>query len=121
MSQFTKHRKKRIGKLKDVAHILLKSGNAYSFIIKNKDFIPTVVPDDFITLLDAMVQEGHKPEDLKVMTNKILNIFYEPIARYQRVDPDPNSFLGVLEHNNPEMELLLLKIRPIFKAFVLDF
>lgn len=120
MSEFTKTKAKRILNLKEVSNLILKTGNAKSFIDANKEFIPTVIPTDFIELFDEIIKEGYKMDDIKVLTNKVLNIFYESIRDYKRIEPEPDSFLGVLEQNNHEMELVLNKIRPVFKAFVKD-
>ena len=120
MSEFTNTKAKRILKLKEVSTLILKTGNAKPFIDANKDFIPSVIPTDFIELFDEIIKEGHKIEEVKVLTNKVLNVFYEPIRDYKRIEPKPDSFLGVLEQNNSEMEQVLNKIRPFFKAFVKD-
>ncbi len=118
MSEFTNTKQQRIEKLLEVSKLILETGNAHSFITENKDFISTVIPSDFITLFDEIIKEGYKMEDIKVLTNKVLNIFHVPIRDFVRVEPKPDSFLGVLEQNNHEMELLLDKIRPFFKQFV---
>ncbi len=118
MSEFTNTSQQRLEKLREVAEQLLKTGNARSFIINNKDFIPTVIPGDFIALFDEIIREGYKMEDVKVLSNKILNIFHIPLRDFKRIQPKPDTFLGVLEQNNHEMELLLDKIRPVFKAYV---
>lgn len=118
MSEFTNNNRSRLKKLKEVAVLLLETGNARSFIIENKDFILTVVPNDFIWLFDEIIKEGYKMEDIKILTNKILNIFHVPISNYKRIVPKHDSFLGVLEQNNHKMEMLLDKIRPIFKEYV---
>nr|WP_321411593.1 PAS domain-containing protein [uncultured Carboxylicivirga sp.] len=120
MSEFTNTKQQRIKKLLEVSKLILETGNAHSFITENKDFISTVIPTDFITLFDEIIKEGYKMEDIKVLTNKVLNIFHVPIRDYVRVEPKPDSFLGVLEQNNHEMELLLNKVRPVFKEFVKD-
>jgi hypothetical protein len=120
MSEFTNTKEKRLAKLLEVSQLLLKTGNARSFILANEDFIPTVIPADFITLFDEIVKQAYKMEDIKVLTNKVLNIFHIPIRDFVRVEPQPDSFLGVLEQNNHEMELVLNKIRPVFKSFVKD-
>jgi PAS domain S-box-containing protein len=120
MSEFTKTFEKRLVKLKEVAVLLLETGNARSFIIANKDFIPTVVPSDFIPLFDEIIKDGYKMEDIKILTNKILNIFHIPIKDFERIVPEPDTFLYVLEKNNAEMELRLNKIRPVFKSFTKD-
>jgi DUF438 domain-containing protein len=120
MSEFTKTFEKRLVKLKEVAVLLLETGNARSFIIANKDFIPTVVPSDFITLFDEIIKDGYKMEDIKILTNKVLNIFHIPIKDFERIVPEPDTFLYVLEKNNAEMELRLNKIRPVFKSFTKD-
>ncbi|MCW3788970.1 DUF438 domain-containing protein [Plebeiibacterium sediminum] len=118
MSEFTNTKQARVEKLLEVSKLILETGNAHSFIIENKDFIPTVIPTDFITLFDEIIKQGYKMEDIKVLTNKVLNIFHVPIRDFVRVEPKPDSFLGVLEQNNHEMEVLLDKIRPFFKQFV---
>lgn len=120
MSEFTNTKQARIEKLLEVSKLILETGNAHSFIIDNKDFIPTVIPTDFITLFDEIIKQGYKMDDIKVLTNKVLNIFHVPIRDYVRVEPKPDSFLDVLEQNNQEMELLLNNIRPVFKEFVKD-
>ena len=120
MSEFTKTNEKRLAKLKEVSKLILETGNAHSFVIANKDFIPTVIPADFIALFDILVKEGISVEDLKRLASKLLNIFHIPIETYPRIEPESNSFLGVLEKNNRELVLVLDEIRPVFKAFVKD-
>lgn len=120
MSAFTQNKESRLLKLKEAAALLLNTGNAHAFIIANKDFIPTVIPSDFISLFDEIMAEGHAIADVKALTNKMLNIFHIPITAYKRPEPDPASFLGLLEQNNQQMEQLLHAIRPVFKAFVQD-
>jgi PAS domain S-box-containing protein len=120
MSEFTNTKEKRLNKLMEVSHLLLATGNAKSFIDENKDFIDTVIPTDFITLFDELIKEGYQINDLKVLTNKVLNIFHIPIENFKRIEPKPDSFLGVMEQNNHEMEQVLAKIRPILKVFVKD-
>lgn len=118
MSEFTNTKEKRIEKLKEVSILLLNTGNAHSFITENKDFIPMVVPTDFITLFDEIIKEGYELEDIKVLSNKLLNIFHLTIRDFPRIEPDPDSFIGVLEQNNREMELLLDRIRPVYKSLI---
>ncbi len=120
MSEFSKTKQNRLVKLREVSHLLLKTGNAHSFIIQNKAFIDTVIPRDFITLFDELVSEGHSMKDMKALTNKVLNIFHAPIRDFRGNEPKPDSFLGVLVQNNQEMERVLNEIRPVFKVFVKD-
>ncbi|MFV0377252.1 MAG: DUF438 domain-containing protein [Mangrovibacterium sp.] len=120
MSEFTQTNQKRLRKLKEVAVLLLETGNARSFVVENADFIETVIPTDFIALFDEIIKDGYKMNDIKVLTNKLLNIFHIPIRDFSRIEPKPGSFLGVLEQNNREMESLLNKIRPVFKAYAKD-
>lgn len=118
MSEFTNTKQDRIKKLLELSKQLLETGNAHAFIAANEAFIPTVVPDDFIALFDQIIREGYSIDQIKVLTNKVLNIFYIPVKTYQRIEPQPDSFLGILEQNNREMENLLEKIRPVFKIFI---
>ncbi|WP_430933373.1 DUF438 domain-containing protein [Saccharicrinis sp. 156] len=120
MSEFTNTKDKRLTILLKVAKTILQTGSAREFIVGNKDFIETVIPTDFITLFDVLIKEGYPMDDIKVLTNKILNVFHQPIENFERIIPAMDSFLGVLEQNNREMELLLKQIKPVFKDFVLD-
>ncbi|ASB47735.1 hypothetical protein [Alkalitalea saponilacus] len=114
MAEFTNTKAVRIAKLKEVSKLLLETGNANSFITTNKEFISTVIPSDFITLFDEVIKDGFPMGDVKILTNKLLNIFHIPIREYERVVPKSDSFLGVLEQNNLIMTELLDKIRPVF-------
>ncbi|WP_303921281.1 DUF438 domain-containing protein [Draconibacterium sediminis] len=120
MSEFTKTNEKRLIKLKEVSKLILDTGNAHSFVIANKDFIPSVIPGDFIALFDSLVKDGYPVVDLKKLASKLLNIFHIPIETYPKIEPPTDSFLAVLEQNNREMVLGLDEIRPVFKAFVKD-
>ena len=120
MSEFTNTKAKRLQKLHEVSKMLLETGNARPFIVANLDFIPTVIPSDFITLFDEIIQQGTPMEDVKTLTNKLLNIFHIPISDFQRIAPPQGSFLDMLEQNNRKMDQVLDEIRPVFKAFVKD-
>lgn len=120
MSEFTKTNEKRLAKLREVSKMILETGNAHSFVLANKNFIPTVIPSDFIALFDVLVQEDIPVDKLKMLANKVLNIFHIPIENYLRIEPPPGSFLDVLEQNNRQMMQVLDQVRPVFKAFAKD-
>jgi DUF438 domain-containing protein len=118
MSEYTTNANQRLIKLLDLSELILKTGNARGFINKNSKFIASIVPSDFIFLFDELVKQGHQIEDLKRLSNKILNIFHTTITDFKKVNPEPDSFLAVLEQNNFEMEQVLNSIRPVYKFFV---
>ncbi|MGQ8336301.1 DUF438 domain-containing protein [Sunxiuqinia sp. A32] len=118
MSEFTNTKEKRLVKLLQLAKIILGTGNPRSFVVTNKEFINTVIPSDFIALFDELIKQKHPIENLKALSNKILNIFHLPIERHERVEPKTGSFLWFLEQNNLEMAKVLNEIRPVFKAFI---
>lgn len=120
MSAFSQTQADRLAKLLELSELLLKTGNASAFVAENKDFITRVVPSDFIALFDRVVLDGYPMEEIKVLTNKLLNIFHSSIRDYKRIEPPEGSFPDLLEQNNRRMELLLDKIRPVFKSFVKD-
>ncbi|MCE4563551.1 DUF438 domain-containing protein [Maribellus sp. CM-23] len=120
MSEFTKTNEKRLAKLREVSKLILETGSAHSFVMANKSFIPTVIPTDFIALFDVLVQEEIPVDKLKMLANKVLNIFHIPIENYLRIEPPVGSFLDVLEQNNSQMVQFLDQIRPVFKAFAKD-
>lgn len=118
MSEFTNTKQKRLEKLKEVSKQLVETGSARSFIAANSSFISSVIPSDFIALFDEVIKDGYDMENVKVLTNKVLNIFHDVIKNYPRIEPSEDSFLGVLERNNREMKQVLDSIRTDFKAFV---
>ncbi len=118
MSEFSDNRNQRLSRLLDLSELILKTGNARGFIKGNKDFIASVIPSDFIFLFDELVRQGYPIEDLKSLSNKILNIFHITISDFKSPKPEPGSFFAVLEQNNFEMEQVLKSIRPVYKSFV---
>jgi len=118
MSEFTTTANQRLLKLLELSELILKTGNARGFIKENSEFIASIVPSDFIFLFDELVNQGHPIEDMKRLSNKILNIFHTTITDFKKVKPEPGSFLAVLEQNNFEMEQVLNSIRPVYKSFV---
>ncbi len=117
MSELSKTNTYRLKKLLEVSYLILKTGNARSFILENKSFIDTVIPSDFISLFDELIKEGYNMDQLKPCSSKILNIFHKPISNYTPILPKQETFLWVLMENNKKMELILNKISPLFKAF----
>ncbi len=120
MSEFTNNKEKRLEKLLEISKLILEETNPHKFILEHTDFIEAVIPADFINLFDTLIKEGYPIEKLKILSNKILNIFQQPIENFSKLKPKPDSFLAILEHNNQEMEQVLDNIRPVFKKFVKD-
>ena len=118
MSEFTDSRDQRLARLLELSDLMLKTGNARGFTEENTKFIASVIPSDFIYLFDELVSQGRPIEDLKGLSNKILNIFPTTIKDHHNVKPEPGSFLAVLEQNNEEMEQVLNSIRPVYKSFL---
>lgn len=120
MSEFSNTAHNRLLKLKELAYILLETGNAHTFITQNQDFISTVVPADFITLFDEIVIEEFPMDSIKTLTNKLLNIFHTTLKSHNRLRPQAGSFLETLEKNNSSMEALLLSVKNTFIQFSKD-
>jgi PAS domain S-box-containing protein len=118
MSEFADKQSQRISRLIELSDLILKTGNARGFILENKDFIASVVPSDFIFLFDELMRQGHKMEDMKILSNKILNIFHNTLSDFKHLKPAPGSFLDIMEQNNREMEKVLKSIRPVYKSFI---
>lgn len=120
MSEFTNTKAARLKKLITISNQIMETGSARTFIQENEAFISSVMPSDFIALFDEIVLEEYPMDDIKVLTNKVLNIFHDEIKNHTRIKPEQDSFLGILEKNNHEMALLLDAIRPVFKLFIKD-
>jgi len=115
MSEISQNQNKRIKKLIEVSELTIKTGNARSFILENREFINKVIPFDFIFLFDELIRLGYTMDELKTASNKILNIFHIPIQEYPTFLPEKDSFLWLLSENNRVMEKMLSQISPVFK------
>ncbi len=115
MSEISQNQNKRIKKLIEVSELTIKTGNARSFILENREFINKVIPSDFIFLFDELIRLGYTMDELKTASNKILNIFHIPIQEYPTFLPEKDSFLWLLSENNRVMEKMLSQISPVFK------
>ena len=73
MSELSKTKNARLAKLLEVSRLTIRTGSARTFFLNNEDFIPSVIPSDFIKLFDELVKEGYTIEELKTCSNKILN------------------------------------------------
>lgn len=120
MSEFTNTKEVRLQKLIELSKVLIETGNAHTFITENKEFISTVIPTDFVTLFDELIKQAFPIPTLKVLSNKILNIFHKSIMEFPRIEPAQDSFLGAMEENNSKMDAILSEIKKIFKLFVKD-
>jgi len=118
MSEFTNTKDLRLQKLLKLSEQLLKTGNAMPFITENKDFISSVIPTDFIALFDELIKKKHPIDEIKILSNKILNIFHKTIKDYPRIEPEKDSFLWVLEQNNKKMNTVLNTVKTTFKELV---
>lgn len=120
MSELSKTKEKRLALLLEVSNIILETGNASEFIKKNQAFIDSVIPSDFIFLFDHLIKEGKKMEELKVASNKIINIFNKAIVEHKSLKPQPDTFLDILTQNNVVMISILKDITTAFKAHSQD-
>ena len=120
MSELSQTKDKRQVLLLEVSNIILETGNASAFIKKNSSFIDTVIPSDFITVFDTLIKEGKKIDELKIASNKIINIFNKSITAHPSLAPQPDSFLDILIQNNEVMTSILKNITRAFKAYSLD-
>jgi hypothetical protein len=118
MSEFTNNKAKRIEKLLKISQLIIFKGDTHTFIKNNEEFIDQVIPSDFIVLFDETIKLGYPIEELKALTNKLLNVFHKTISSYNNPPAPAHSFIGILEENNRQMEQILKNIRPVLKAFV---
>lgn len=120
MSELSQTKDKRLALLLELSYIILKTGNASEFIKNNQAFIDTVVPSDFIALFDQLIKDGCKIDELKVASNKIINIFGKTLEAHPSFAPKEDTFLYVLMQNNAAMIDILGEIRVFFKAYTKD-
>ncbi len=80
-----------------------------------KDVIKKVSPNDVIVIVDELIKTGEDISEVKRTVNKILNIFYEPIVTFGKVEVEKDHFLGYLMAENREDEKLMKELKADIK------
>lgn len=117
MSEFINNNAARIDSLFQFCLDLINGKNGKELISTHQEAIDHLCPNDIIQVVHRLVEEDLPMEDLKIGINKSLNVFHNVILDHEKLELEPNHFLGILMHENRELEKRLGEIKPLVKSF----
>jgi len=117
MSEFTVNTENRVQELLNYALELYQGGHGGELIKKYNDTIENLIPSDLIVLFHRLMEENIEISKLKILTNKILNVFYKSVNEYPALIPDSNSLLGLIQKDNTILITKLNKLKTEIKRF----
>lgn len=117
MSEFINNNAARIDSLFQFCIDLINGKNGKELISTHQEAIDHLCPNDIIQVVHRLVEEDLPMGDLKIGINKSLNVFHNVILDHEKPELEPNHFLGILMHENRELEKRLGEIKPLVKSF----
>ena len=117
MSKFTNNTKERVQQLLNYALELHNGGHGGDLIKKYEEVIDSLMPSDLIILFHRLMEEDIEISELKVLTNKVLNVFYKSVNEYPGLEPQNDSLLGLLKEDNTILIKKLNSLKPEIKRF----
>ncbi|MCF8368060.1 MAG: PAS domain-containing protein [Bacteroidales bacterium] len=116
MSEYINNKEGYTNDLLNYAKGILDGRRGSEMYEEYREAVKSVTPVDVVTIVDELVKTGEDISDIKRAVNKILNIFYEPIKTFGKVEVEKNSFLYYLMEENQEMEKRMKDLKTEIKA-----
>ena len=113
----TGNHEKRVEELLAVSLGLMAGEKARGLLDKYKDSIENITPSDMVKLEDRQMQMGIKPGEIKEYVNKVINVFFNSLAKYEWEKPKEGSFLYYLMLENQALQFKLDKVKALLKAY----
>ncbi len=117
MSESIKNNGKRVEELLAFTLGMMNGENGLQLIEKYKEAIDHITPNDMLKLEDKQIQMGIKIKNIKKHIGKIINIFFNSLAKYSWNKPVENTFLYYLMLENEALKFRLGKITQILKNY----
>lgn len=116
MSEFTNTSEFRAAELAAYMLGLLQGQNGLELIEKHELKTTKFIPHDIINAFDILMEKQISIDDLKFVSNKLINILYQTLLTYPALSPEKDSVLDVLTEDNAIALAKLKDSREIIKA-----
>ena len=116
MSEFTNTSEFRAAELAAYTLGLLQGQNGLELIEKHELKTTKFIPHDIINAFDILMEKQISIDDLKFVSNKLINILYQTLLTYPALSPEKDSVLDVLTEDNAIALAKLKDSREIIKA-----
>ena len=115
MSEFTKHKTRRVQQLIVLFDGILKGEKLGQLVRDNQNVIDSCIPSDVISVVDQLVLRKIPMKDLKKGINKLLNLLHKTLSEHPYSQQKKEDYLGCLVENYRLCDEKLLQIKPLFK------
>lgn len=116
MSEFTNTSEFRAAELAAYMLGLLQGQNGLELIEKHELKTTKFIPHDIINAFDILMEKQISINDLKFVSNKLINILYQTLLTYPALKPEKDSVLDILTQDNAIVLAKLKDSREIIKA-----
>jgi hypothetical protein len=117
MSEYINNSEKRLKDLMAFTLGMMNDEDGKVLIETYKDAIENITPHDMLKLEDKQMQMGITPEQIKVDIEKIINVFFKSLDRYQWEKPAEGSFLFYLMLENDAFTSKLNQVKKIIRNY----
>ena len=117
MSEYINNSEKRLKDLMAFTLGMMNGEDGKVLIETYKDAIENITPHDMLKLEDKQMQMGITPEQIKGDIEKIINVFFKSLDRYQWEKPADGSFLFYLMLENDAFTFKLNQVKKIIRNY----
>jgi len=105
----------RVRNLAEYVQGLMENKNGRELYIRYRDDLEGVTPQEAFEVFTLLLNKGKQADDILVVLDKVINVFYKSLSRYSWKKPAKNSFIGVLMEENNGLVKRLDYIKGILK------
>ena len=116
MSEFINNREKRLGSILKFSMGIMNGEDGVELYNKYKEALSQITPYDIVEIEDRQLKRGIKPKQIKKYLEKVLNVIYDNLKKYDWQRPQKNHPLYYLMQENRELEKILNKIKQSLKT-----
>lgn len=122
MSEFINNRaqkinQERVNDLLAVSTGIMHGMDARMLMEKYREAIEHITPYDMIALEDLQIRMGITPETIKKDLQKVINLFYKGLSKYEWDKPEEDTFLYYLMLENEAFIFRLNQVKKIVKLY----
>ncbi len=117
MSEFPNCDEKRVEELLAISLGLMAGEKVRNLIEKHRDAIENITPGDMVKLEDRQMQMGIDSREIKEYVNKVINVFFNSLEKYEWEKPKEGSFLYYLMLENQAFQFKLDKVKNLLKSY----
>ena len=121
MSKFTQHAEKRTEALSKFM-VGLINGEKGAQLVKDYNMMTeNYIPSDLLGAFDYLFDHNYDIEQIKIASNKLINILYKTLESYPAIDIKEHSFLHYLKVDNDKAVAVLDSMKDDIKKLNKDF